>query len=154
MTEKIIDSEETIADNTGMIDNNAGMIDNNAGMIDANTGMIDNNAGLINGNKERISEKIPKRKKRSRERGPDRKPRKYDSNTLRNLKQYQNNYSDEKSADTNYRMWFFFGIVAVLLIIVIWKIYQLRNDDESWLETTKIWYALLMVYFIELFWKE
>jgi len=117
MSELITDSGKTMADKTGMMEDDAEMMDESTGMI--------------NINREEISEKIPKRRKRSRERGPDRKPRKYNSITLRNLKQYQNVLT-EKTKNSNNWIWILVGIViAVVLVLLIWKIYDWWKEKQQ-----------------------
>ncbi len=130
MSELMTDSGETIANKTGLIDDTAGMKNGDAEMMGDDTGMKDENSGMITGKKTRINEKSPKRKKRSRERGPDTKPRKYNRITLRNLKQFQN-IPFEQTNGSNNLVWIIMGIIALLVAIIIWRIYEWQKDKNT-----------------------
>ena len=74
-------------------------------------------------NTEKIVEIIAEKIKLKGQRGPDKGPRRYNSNSLRNLKQYQNIIAEETKTSNN-GIWILLVIIAVVIGILIWRIYE------------------------------
>jgi len=80
---------------------------------------------------EANTEKIPEIKRYRGQRGPDKARRSISVNSLRNLKPLQN-ATFEQTNDSDKWIWIIIGIViAIIAIIVGWKIYEWWKDDKS-----------------------
>ena len=79
---------------------------------------------------EKIAEIIPEQIRYRGQRGPDKNPRSFNANSLRNLKQYQNIPLEKINSDK--WIWIVIGIVVAILIgILMWRIYEWRKEDKN-----------------------
>jgi len=87
-------------------------------------------AGKIDSQTEKIAGIIPGKIRYRGQRGPDKAPRRYNPITLRNLKQFQNTIPQK--TDSNNWIWVVVGIlVAIILAIIVWRIYVWRKKDKQ-----------------------
>jgi len=92
---------------------------------------IGSDAEKIEVSTEKIPEIIPEIKRYRGQRGPDKARRRINPNSWRNLKPFQN-ATFEQTNDSNKWIWIIVGIViAIIAIIVGWKLYERWKDDKS-----------------------
>ncbi len=106
--------------------NSTEKIDDNSEKITSETEKIDANSEKITSETEKIPEIIRYRGQR----GPDKTPRIFNPNSKRNLKQYQNIPLEKSKSDK--WIWVVIGIlVAILVGIIIWRIYEWYKDKNT-----------------------
>ena len=79
---------------------------------------------------EKITEVMPEIKREKGQRGLDKAPRRFNPNSLRNLKQYQNIITEETENSSNW-IWILVGIIAVVIGILIWRIYEWLKEKKN-----------------------
>ena len=77
---------------------------------------------------EKTSEIIPEKRCRG-QRGMDKAPRRYNKNSLRNLKQFKNTIPQKP--DSNNWKWIVGIVIAVVIAIIIWRIYVWWKEKQK-----------------------
>jgi len=106
---------------------------NSTEKIDVNSEKITSDTEKIDENSEKITsetEKIPKIIRYRGQRGPDKTRRIFNANSRSNLKQYQNIPVTKSNSDK--WIWIVVGmVVAVIVGILIWRIYEWRKKKSE-----------------------
>ena len=98
--------------------------------IEDSTENMSESSEEIDSEAEQIAELIPEQIRYRGQRGTDKSPRRLNPNSLRNLKQYQNSPIPKPNSDK--WVWIVVGIlVAVLVGILIWRIYEWQKKKEN-----------------------
>lgn len=93
------------------------------------TEKIGSGAEKIEVGTEKIPEIIPEIKRYRGQRGPDKAGRSINVNSLRNLKPLQNATFEQTNASDKW-IWIIIGIIAVLVGILIWRIYEWWKEKQ------------------------
>jgi len=78
---------------------------------------------------EKTSEIIPEKIRYRGQRGMDKAPRRYNKNSLRNLKQFKNTIPQKP--DSNNWKWIVGIVIAVVIAIIIWRIYVWWKEKQK-----------------------
>jgi len=94
------------------------------------TEKIGSDTEKIEVNTEKIPEIIPEKTRYRGQRGPDKAPRRINPKSLGNLKPFQN-IPFEQTNGSNNLVWIIMGIIALLVAIIIWRIYEWQKDKNT-----------------------